>query len=78
MRDPKFELKKLCRPNRDGRYASQRDREHVLDMVARQLQELGYRYHRYHCYHRYHRPLRPQLRPGRIPQAGVNYGFSQC
>ena len=29
---------------RDGSYATQRDRERVLDLVANQLQELGYRH----------------------------------
>ena len=32
----------MCRRNRDGSYATQRDRERVLDLVAGQLQELGY------------------------------------
>lgn len=44
MRDLNYELKQLCRRNRDGSYATQRDRERVLDLVANQLQELGYRH----------------------------------
>ena len=44
MRDLNFELKQMCRRNRDGSYATQRDRERVLDLVAGQLQELGFRY----------------------------------
>ena len=44
MRNLNYELKQLCRRNRDGSYATQRDRERVLDLVAGQLQELGYRY----------------------------------
>ena len=44
MRDLNYELKQLCRRNRDGSYATQRDRERVLDLVAGQLQELGYRH----------------------------------
>ena len=44
MRNLNFELKLMCRRNRDGSYATQRDRERVLDLVANQLQELGYRY----------------------------------
>jgi hypothetical protein len=44
MRDLNHELKQLCRRNRDGSYATQRDRERVLDLVAGQLQELGYRH----------------------------------
>ena len=43
MRNLNFELKLMCRRNRDGSYATQRDRERVLDLVANQLQELGYR-----------------------------------
>ena len=34
----------MCRHNRDGSYATQRDRERVLDLVADQLEELGYRH----------------------------------
>ena len=44
MRNLNFELKLMCRRNRDGSYATQRDRERVLDLVANQLQELGYRH----------------------------------
>ena len=44
MRDLNFELKQLCRRNRDGSYATQRDRERVLALVATQLYELGYRH----------------------------------
>ena len=44
MRNLNFELKQLCRRNRDGSYATQRDRERVLNLVAGQLQELGYRH----------------------------------
>ncbi len=44
MRDLNYELKQMCRRNRDGSYATQRDRERVLDLVANQLQELGYRH----------------------------------
>jgi len=34
MRTLNFELKLMCRRNRDGSYATQRDRERVLDLVA--------------------------------------------
>ena len=44
MRDLNYELKQLCRRNHDGSYATQRDRERVLDLVANQLHELGYRH----------------------------------
>ena len=43
MRDLNYELKQLCHRNRDGSYATQHDRERVLDQIANQLQELGYR-----------------------------------
>jgi len=44
MRDLNYDLKQLCRRSRGGSYATQRDRERVLDLIADQLQELGYRY----------------------------------
>lgn len=44
MRDLNYELKQMCRRNYDGSYATQRDRERVLDLVAGQLEELGYRH----------------------------------
>ena len=44
MRDLNYELKQLCQRNRDGSYATQRDRERVLDLLAGQLQDLGYRH----------------------------------
>ena len=44
MRDLNFELKRLCERNRDGSYATQHDRARILDLVADQLQELGYRH----------------------------------
>ncbi len=44
MRDLNYELKQLCHRNRDGSYATQRDRARVLDLVANQLQHLGYRH----------------------------------
>ena len=44
MRDLNYELKQLCRRNHDGSYATQRDRERVLDLIANQLHDLGYRH----------------------------------
>jgi hypothetical protein len=44
MRDLNYELKQLCNRNRDGSYATQHDRERVLDQIANQLQELGFRH----------------------------------
>ncbi len=46
MRDLNFQLKLLCQRNRDGSFATQRDRERVLDLVASQLRESGYRHMR--------------------------------
>ncbi len=44
MRDLNYALKQLCRRNRDGSYATQADREHILDLVADQLEEMGFRH----------------------------------
>jgi len=41
MRDLNYDLKQLCRRNRDGSYATQADREHILDLIADQLYEMG-------------------------------------
>ncbi|MGH8646195.1 MAG: phage integrase N-terminal domain-containing protein [Gammaproteobacteria bacterium] len=43
MRDLNFELKQLCRANRDGSYRTQADRERTLAQIADQLHALGYR-----------------------------------
>jgi len=37
-------LKQLCRHNRDGSYATQADREHILDLIADQLDGMGFRH----------------------------------
>ena len=37
MRDLNYELKQMCRRNRDGSFATQRDRERVLDLVKTTL-----------------------------------------
>jgi hypothetical protein len=44
MRDPNQDLKQLCRRNRDGSYATQRDRKRVFDLLASQLHEMGCRH----------------------------------
>ena len=44
MRDLNYELKQLCRRNRDGSYATQRDRERALEQIANQLHEMGFRH----------------------------------
>ena len=43
MRDLNYQLKELCRRNRDGSYATQQNRERQLSLMADQLNELGYR-----------------------------------
>ena len=35
MRDLNYDLKQLCNRNRDGSYATQHDRERVLDQIAK-------------------------------------------
>ena len=43
VRDLNYQLKQICRHNRDGGYATQRNRERLLSMIADQLHALGYR-----------------------------------
>ena len=43
MRDLNYELKELCRHNRDGSYATQYARERILTLIANQLHEMGFR-----------------------------------
>jgi site-specific recombinase XerC len=43
MRDLNHQLKLLCQRNRDGSFATQRDRERVLTLIADQLHQLGFR-----------------------------------
>ena len=43
MKDLNYQLMKLCRDNRDGGYSTQATRSRVLDLIASQLHELGYR-----------------------------------
>ena len=42
MRRLNFQLKQLCKQNRDGSYGTQVQRERVLTLMANQLHELGY------------------------------------
>src|SRR5438034_6523451 len=44
MRDLNYALKQLCQRNRDGSFATQADREHLLDQIADQLHEMGFRH----------------------------------
>jgi len=43
MRDLNYQLKTLCRNNRDGSYATQAQRLSMLDLISNQLHELGFR-----------------------------------
>jgi len=43
MRDLNFQLKQLCTRNRDGGFSTQAARAWILDQIANQLHELGYR-----------------------------------
>lgn len=44
MRDLNYQLKKICRRNKDGSFTTQRDRERLLTQIADQLHALGYRH----------------------------------
>lgn len=43
VRDLNYQLKQMCRRNRDGGYATQRNRERLLSLIADQLHTLGFR-----------------------------------
>jgi len=43
VRDLNYQLKQLCRHNRDGGYATQQNRERLLSLIADQLHALGFR-----------------------------------
>jgi len=43
MKDLNYQLMKLCRDNRDGGFSTQATRSRILDLIASQLQVLGYR-----------------------------------
>lgn len=43
MRDLNYQLKNLCERNSDGSHATQADRHQILQAMANQLYELGYR-----------------------------------
>ena len=43
MKDLNYQLSKLCRDNRDGGFSTQATRSRILDLIAKQLQELGFR-----------------------------------
>lgn len=43
MKDLNYQLSELCRDNRDGGFSTQATRSRMLDLIASQLQELGFR-----------------------------------
>jgi integrase len=43
IKDLNYELKELCKANRDGSFSTQATRRRILDRIANQLHELGYR-----------------------------------
>ncbi len=43
MKDLNYQLMKLCKNNRDGSYSTQATRRRILDLIANQLRELGFR-----------------------------------
>jgi site-specific recombinase XerC len=43
MKDLNYQLMKLCRDNRDGGFSTQATRSRMLDLIATQLRELGFR-----------------------------------
>jgi len=44
LKDLNYQLMKLCRANRDGSYSTQATRRRILDRIANQLHELGYKH----------------------------------
>jgi site-specific recombinase XerC len=43
MKDLNYQISKLCRDNRDGSFSTQATRSRILDLIANQLQALGFR-----------------------------------
>jgi hypothetical protein len=43
MKDLNYQLKQLCKRNRDGSYSTQANRARMLNQIANQLHEMGYR-----------------------------------
>lgn len=44
MKDLNYQLMRLCRANRDGSFSTQATRRRILDRIANQLHELGYKH----------------------------------
>src|SRR5688572_28728450 len=42
MRNLNYDLKRICDRNRDGSYATQRDRRRALDLMANHLADMGF------------------------------------
>src|ERR1700694_3848018 len=72
MRDLNYDLKQLCRHHRGGSHATQADREHILDLIADPLHEMGFRHMNAHSLKPKHveklveRWLAEELSPGTI------------
>jgi site-specific recombinase XerC len=43
MKDLNYQLSEMCRNNRDGSYSTQATRSRILDLIASQLLEIGFR-----------------------------------
>ncbi len=43
MKDLNYQLKQMCQRNRDGSYSTQANRARILNQIANQLQDMGYR-----------------------------------
>ncbi len=88
MRDLNYDLKQLCRHNRDGSYATQADREHILDLIADQLEEMGFRHMNAHSLKPKHveklverwlaenRPSRESSRQARFATRWLRFGYA--
>jgi integrase len=44
MKDLNYALKQLCKNHRDGSFATQANRERILELIADQLHEMGFRH----------------------------------
>jgi integrase len=44
LKDLNYQLMKLCKANRDGSFSTQATRKRILDRIANQLHELGYKH----------------------------------
>jgi len=44
MREFNYELKQLCQRNRDGSYSTRANRERILELIANQLQAMGFKH----------------------------------